>query len=167
MASFSQEEFVKIINEANDSGDLISSDHFESFSDSVEQRLSSLINWKTKVVVVVCPSAEKCLNTMALLKKLGCHSKIGKLFSRHMKVEQQAEFLKSYKPRISVGTPNRITKLIQGGLFADLDILAFDTSLDAKARNVLQIRETRIDVLNLLRLQKDRLEKNKTRIVLF
>ncbi len=66
----------------------------------------------SKQVIVVCPSAERAIAVIPELKPV---AKIGKLFARHIKINEQIEALKKSTFPISVGTPNRILKLIEAG----------------------------------------------------
>ncbi|KAJ3388510.1 cms1 ribosomal small subunit [Entophlyctis sp. JEL0112] len=63
-------------------------------------------------ILIICPSAERAITIGPALKSIG---KIGKLFARHMKVEEQLKSLRSHSFPICVGTPNRILKLLEAG----------------------------------------------------
>jgi superfamily II DNA/RNA helicase len=65
-----------------------------------------------KQVLIVCPSAERAIVIIPQLKSV---AKIGKLFARHIKINDQIDALKKSTFPISVGTPNRILKLIEAG----------------------------------------------------
>ena len=81
----------------------------------------------------------------------GC--RVAKLFSRHIKPEEQAESLAEGPVCIAVGTPARIDKLLAMGALslACLRLLVLDMSRDAKLRCILDIPETRRDTWQLWR----------------
>ncbi len=62
--------------------------------------------------------------------------KVGKLFAKHFKVEEQRAELAQRRLAVAVGTPNRLTKLADlGALRLDrLRLIAVDVHLDAKQR---------------------------------
>ena len=62
--------------------------------------------------------------------------KVGKLFAKHFKVEEQQADLAKRRLAVAVGTPNRLTKLADlGALRLDrLRLIAVDVHLDAKQR---------------------------------
>lgn len=163
-----QDELITIVNESwsGKGGAEFSVDYFEnSYPKAFEEKLLKICDHNISTIII-CSSAERCLKIISKLKELGCKCKIGKLFSRHMKVAQQIEFLKTTRPHISVGTPNRIYKLLQSSAFKNVDIIAFDSAADIKCRNILQIHDTRIDVINLLENLKTKLQDNKTKIII-
>lgn len=63
---------------------------------------------------------------------------VGKLFARHIKVGEQAEFLRRNRPRICVGTPGRVLVLIEEGHLSleGLQVLVADCLPDAKTFHV-------------------------------
>ena len=81
----------------------------------------------------------------------GC--RVAKLFSRHIKPEEQAESLAEGPVCIAVGTPARIDKLLAMGALSlsRLRLLVLDVSRDAKLRCLLDIPETRRDTWQLWR----------------
>jgi hypothetical protein len=65
------------------------------------------------LVIIVCSAARRAVEIIKPIS-LDLKYKVAKLFSKHMKVEDQVEMLKSKFP-IAVGTPNRLMKLHQLG----------------------------------------------------
>lgn len=90
-------------------------------------------------VVVVCSAAARAADVINLISKdMKC--KIGKLFARHFKVQDQVVALRQHFP-IVVGTPNRLFKLIEMGalVLSDLKLLLIDMELDMKSYSVLNL----------------------------
>jgi hypothetical protein len=106
------------------------------------------------VVLVLSPSA---LRVCALFKhvaaQLNSAVPVAKLFSRHMKVEEQAAALAAGPVNLAIGTPARIAKLFSlGSLSVDrLSLVVFDCERDVKGRSLLTIPETRKDTWVLWR----------------
>ena len=97
----------------------------------------------------------------------GC--RVAKLFSRHIKPEEQAELLAAGPVCIAVGTPARIDKLLAMGALSlqRLRLLVLDVSRDAKLRCILDIPETRRDTWQLWRTHlAQRITKGDTRVTL-
>jgi U3-containing 90S pre-ribosomal complex subunit len=72
------------------------------------------------VVSRLCVSLTTCSSHPRLLfhSMLGAfneHIRVAKLFAKHMKVAQQADFLAKQDVRIGCGTPNRLQALIENG----------------------------------------------------
>ncbi len=93
---------------------------------------------------------------LELLKELpdfnrGC--RVAKLFSRHIKPEEQAELLAAGPVCIAVGTPARVDKLLAMGALslARLSLLVLDCGRDVKQRCLLDIPETKRDTWALWR----------------
>ncbi|KAJ3405672.1 cms1 ribosomal small subunit [Chytridiales sp. JEL 0842] len=126
-------------------------DSIVPFVTSLKDELSS----SGKEVFIVCPSAERAISIIPKLKSV---AKIGKLFARHIKVNEQVEVLKKFQFPISVGTPNRIFKLIEAGALncAKIGYIILDgTYEDKKSRTIFDIPELRADLNSLLKATKD------------
>lgn len=97
--------------------------------------------------LIVSASAIKCTRILAKLKFL--KRRIGKLFSKHLKINDQISLLKRNKnTRCNVGTPNRILKLKE---FLPKDLVVIiDMELDAKEFSILDIKDTRRDLMSFL-----------------
>lgn len=65
------------------------------------------------LIVIVCASANRAVDIIKSVSK-GLKCKVAKLFSRHVKIQEQIDILKKHHP-IAVGTPNRLHKLIELG----------------------------------------------------
>lgn len=69
------------------------------------------------ILLVVCGSAIRCVNVIreidaAVSKKTGKGKRIAKLFAKHFKLAEQLHFLQTNAIDVAVGTPARISALI-------------------------------------------------------
>ncbi|GAA6025330.1 hypothetical protein JCM11491_000394 [Sporobolomyces phaffii] len=98
---------------------------------------------------------------------------VGKLFAKHFKLNEHAEYLEKTYVGIAVGTPNRIEKLLNETdslKLTHLSHLILDTThLDAKKRSLMDLPDARGDLFKLLGCAKvmDRLREGKMKLVLF
>ncbi|KAG5457730.1 MAG: U3-containing 90S pre-ribosomal complex subunit-domain containing protein [Olpidium bornovanus] len=67
------------------------------------------------VVLVVCTSAIRAANLVKALDDFRKNCTVAKLFAKHMKIDDQVNFLKSSPVNIAVGNPNRLIKLFELG----------------------------------------------------
>ncbi|PKS09371.1 hypothetical protein jhhlp_003985 [Lomentospora prolificans] len=86
---------------------------------------------------------------------------VAKLFAKHMKVEEQVSFLGKSRTGIGVGTPARLSDLIENGALSlsHLRRVVVDAShVDQKKRGVMDMKDTMIPLARLLTKQalKDR-----------
>eukprot|EP01083_Nonionella_stella_P082714 228365_1 len=120
---------------------------------------SEMSDWRSKLVagnlnapagspsvLVVTYSARRAVEIIRTLKTLGSRTSVCKLFSKHMKVEEQVKALES-QISSGVGTPNRLLKLAsQGALSCEsLELLIVDLGRDAKQRHMFDMKEIRRD----------------------
>ncbi|KAM0792266.1 hypothetical protein ACM66B_004958 [Microbotryomycetes sp. NB124-2] len=98
---------------------------------------------------------------------------VGKLFAKHFKLAEHAEYLAKTKVGIAVGTPNRIGKLLSETESLKLlhlsHIIIDSTHLDTKQRSFLDMPEAR-DLFELVLGDKavmERLRQDKLKLVLF
>ncbi|KAM0195071.1 hypothetical protein ACHAPA_005666 [Fusarium lateritium] len=78
---------------------------------------------------------------------------IAKLFAKHMKVEEQVQFLEKHRTGICVGTPARLMDLIDNGALSleHLKRLVVDAShIDQKKRGVLDMKDTMMPLARFL-----------------
>ncbi|KAM6934150.1 protein CMSS1 [Xenentodon cancila] len=105
------------------------------------------------VVLIICSSA---LRTIELIKQLTAfrgEAKAVKLFAKHIKMEEQVKQLQKGVTHIGVGTPGRISALIDGdGLsLRALRYLVLDWNWrDQKLRRMVDIPEIKLDFMKLL-----------------
>jgi len=105
-------------------------------------------------VLVVTQSAIRAVEVIRALSEFSKYCKVGKLFSKHMKVKEQVEFLSKSVVKIAVGTPNRLIKLAENESLNmnKLDLLVIDyTYKDSKNRNIFEIPEIRKDLLAFIK----------------
>ncbi|XP_070693751.1 protein CMSS1 isoform X2 [Pempheris klunzingeri] len=105
------------------------------------------------VLLIVCSSA---LRTIELIKQLTTfkgEAKAIKLFAKHIKIEEQVKLLQKGVTHIGVGTPGRISALIEreGLNLQALKYLVLDWNWrDQKLRRMLDIPEIKLDFMKLL-----------------
>lgn len=105
-------------------------------------------------VLVVTQSAIRAVEVIRALNEFSKYCKVGKLFSKHMKVKEQVEYLQKSVVKIAVGTPNRLIKLAENESLDmnKLDLLVIDyTFKDSKNRNIFEIPEIRKDLLTFIK----------------
>ncbi|XP_059198526.1 protein CMSS1 isoform X1 [Centropristis striata] len=105
------------------------------------------------VLLIVCSSA---LRTIELIKQLTAfkgEAKALKLFAKHIKIEEQVKLLQKGVTHIGVGTPGRISALIEkeGLSLQALRYLVLDWNWrDQKLRRMVDVPEVKLDVMKLL-----------------
>ncbi|XP_040005261.1 protein CMSS1 isoform X2 [Xiphias gladius] len=105
------------------------------------------------VLLIVCSSA---LRTIELIKQLTTfkgEAKAVKLFAKHIKIEEQVKLLQKGVTHIGVGTPGRVSALIEkeGLNLQALRYLVLDWNWrDQKLRRMVDIPEIKLDFMKLL-----------------
>uniref|UniRef100_A0A1A8JBS5 Cms1 ribosomal small subunit homolog n=1 Tax=Nothobranchius kuhntae TaxID=321403 RepID=A0A1A8JBS5_NOTKU len=105
------------------------------------------------VVLIVCSSA---LRTIELIKQLTAfkgEARVVKLFAKHIKIEEQVKLLQKGVTHIGVGTPGRISALIEkeGLTLEALKYLILDWNWrNQKLRQMGEIPEIKLDFMKLL-----------------
>ncbi|XP_070771216.1 protein CMSS1 [Enoplosus armatus] len=105
------------------------------------------------VLLIVCSSA---LRTIELIKQLTAfkgEAKAIKLFAKHIKIEEQVKLLQKGVTHIGVGTPGRLSALIENeGLnLRALKYVVLDWNWrDQKLRRMVDIPEVKLDFMKLL-----------------
>ncbi|GAA5882709.1 hypothetical protein JCM1840_001382 [Sporobolomyces johnsonii] len=98
---------------------------------------------------------------------------VAKLFAKHFKLAEHADYMKKTHVGIAVGTPNRIEKLLNETdslHLTHLSHLILDVShLDAKKRSLLDLPDARGDLFKLLGCKPimERLREGKMKLVVF
>ncbi|CAN4095944.1 unnamed protein product [Withania somnifera] len=103
-------------------------------------------------LVVISLSALRSLDLLRELRPLTSECRAAKLFSKHMKIEEQASSLKN-RVNIASGTPSRIKKLIDMealGL-SRLALIVLDMKTDAKGYSLLTLPQVRDEFWDLYR----------------
>ncbi|KAI9205599.1 U3-containing 90S pre-ribosomal complex subunit-domain containing protein [Polychytrium aggregatum] len=109
-------------------------------------------------VLFLCPSADRCVVVLKHLKGGFPSCKLGKFFSRHMKLAEQIKFSKDERFPVAVGTPNRFLKLLgpegeDSFKLEKTDYVVLDSSyVDKKQRNIFDIPELTSDLKSVLAL---------------
>ena len=102
-------------------------------------------------VLIISSSAIRATELIRQLGSLRQDYGVGKCFAKHFKMEEQLKFFNSKCPAISIGTPNRFSKLFASGhTYFTMDsvrICIIDTYRDLKQRNIFEIPETCSDLL--------------------
>ncbi|KAJ5726388.1 Protein CMS1 [Penicillium malachiteum] len=78
---------------------------------------------------------------------------VGKLFAKHIKLDEAKQFLQRAQMGIGVGTPSRVSDLIESGdlKLNDLQRLVIDGShIDQKQRGIFDMKDTHFPLLKLL-----------------
>lgn len=102
------------------------------------------------LVVIVCSSARRAatvINTISPHAKC----KVGKMFAKHFKVQDQVVALRSHFP-IVVGTPNRLAKLIELGAMSlvHTKLVLIDMAKDTKDFSILSLPGVCEDLYSLM-----------------
>ncbi|XP_031475714.1 protein CMS1 [Nymphaea colorata] len=126
------------------------------FGDSWKATLcqSQLVEGKvdagSPAVLIICASALRSLELLRGLRTLTRECRAVKLFSKHMKVEEQVSLLKS-RVNIACGTPNRIQKLIDMDalVLSRLSVIVIDMHLDAKGYSLLTLPQVSLEFWDL------------------
>ena len=102
--------------------------------------------------------------------------KVHRLFSKGMKVEDQKAHLKMKNKEkvlnIYVGVPNRMRKLQSDDAF-DIGIqsdrfryMLIDCSANSKSYSIFEVKETRVDTLELIKLSSTALDRGSLKLIL-
>ncbi|KAM9804885.1 protein CMSS1 [Neosynchiropus ocellatus] len=105
------------------------------------------------VLLVVCSSALRTIQLIKLLTAFRGEAKVLKLFAKHIKVEEQVKLLQRSVTHVAVGTPGRISALVEreGLSLSALRYLVLDWNWrDQKLRRLVDIPEVKLDLLKLL-----------------
>lgn len=97
-------------------------------------------------VLIITHSAMRAIHFTKALRGLRKDLRVAKLFSRHLKVEEQKkELLKGCE--VAVGTPNRVLKLVGVGAlsFTNTSHLLIDASKDVKTTTIFDLSGVRED----------------------
>ncbi|XP_005475558.1 protein CMSS1 isoform X2 [Oreochromis niloticus] len=113
------------------------------------------------VLLVVCSSALRTIELIKQLTSFKGEAKAVKLFAKHIKIEEQVKLLQKGISHIGVGTPGRISALIEreGLSLQALRYLVLDWNWrDQKLRRIVDIPE--ILLVGLQETRKKRLENS-------
>lgn len=120
-------------------------------------------------VLVISSSALRSLEVLRGLRLFTKECPAAKLFSKHMKVKDQASSLK-HRTNVAAGTPNRIKKLIDDEVLglSRLVVVVLDMHLDVKGYSLLTLPQVRTEFWDLYRTYfHKRLIKGDLRVCLY
>jgi len=94
-------------------------------------------------VICVCQGALRAVDVARGFATLQCG--VAKLFAKHFKEAEQAEYLRSSRAKVAVGTPHRLHRLCAAGALKldALQLLIIDTSTDVKGLTLFDQRDLR------------------------
>ena len=98
-------------------------------------------------VLYISPSAIGALDCLKNCQSLHAACPIAKLFAKHMKVPEQAAYLKEHPVNVALGTPNRLLKLATEG-HLDLSavaVVALDMRENPKQQSLVDIPDVARD----------------------
>ncbi|GMH84627.1 hypothetical protein TrST_g811 [Triparma strigata] len=112
-----------------------------------------LKNWRSPspLATIISSSAKRSCEILKILK--GLNVRVGKLFSKNMKKEDQIAMLTSNAYPICCGTPSRILALLEHGAlsFEKTELVVMDCKEDGKGFNVITLKDTRGEVCRLVK----------------
>ncbi|KAI9308528.1 U3-containing 90S pre-ribosomal complex subunit-domain containing protein [Cunninghamella echinulata] len=103
-------------------------------------------------VLVITHAALRAADLGRGLKEFAEVARIAKLFAKHFKMSEQVEFLKSTPIHLAVGTPNRISALVDNGHLKldQLELVVLDTDTSKGNYNITENFEVRGDLFKFL-----------------
>lgn len=118
-----------------------------------EKELDEKINPGQPALLVISLSALRSLDLLRELRPLTTECRAAKLFSKHMKIEEQVAALKN-RVNIASGTPSRIKKLIDVEALdlSRLAVIVLDMKTDAKGYSLLTLPQVRDEFWDLYRI---------------
>ncbi|XP_075962568.1 protein CMSS1 [Anarhichas minor] len=105
------------------------------------------------VLLIVCSSALRAIELIKQMTAFKGEAKALKLFAKHIKMEEQVKLLQKGVTHIGVGTPGRISALIEkeGLSLQALKYVVLDWNWrDQKLRRMMDVPEVKLDFMKLL-----------------
>ncbi|XP_023806818.1 protein CMSS1 isoform X1 [Oryzias latipes] len=105
------------------------------------------------VILIVCSSALRAIELLKQVTAFKGEAKAVKLFAKHIKIDEQVKLLRKGVAHIGVGTPGRISALIEkeGLNLQALRYVVLDWNWrDQKLRRMVDIPEIKLDLMKLL-----------------
>ncbi|KAJ5110916.1 Protein CMS1 [Penicillium argentinense] len=129
----------------------------------------------TPHTLVISAAALRAADVVRALRSFqNKESIVGKLFAKHIKLEEAKQFLQRARTGIGAGTPQRLSDLLESGTLKvdELERIVIDGShIDQKQRGIFDMKETHLPLLKLLTRPelRDRYgsKKNKIQILMF
>ncbi|KAL5337566.1 U3-containing 90S pre-ribosomal complex subunit-domain containing protein [Aspergillus crustosus] len=129
-------------------------DFLKAFSPKGASIASSSEQKGTPHTLVISPAGLRAADIVRALRTFQTkESPIGKLFAKHIKLEEAKQFLDRARVAIGAGTPARISDLIDSGSLKldELKHIVIDGSyVDQKQRGIFDMKETHLPLLQLL-----------------
>ncbi|KAH8659600.1 U3-containing 90S pre-ribosomal complex subunit-domain containing protein [Ilyonectria robusta] len=133
-------------------------DFLERFSTGAEELMKTSKRKGAPHTLIVAGAGLRAADiTRAVRKFSRKESTVGKLFAKHMKVDEQVEFLNKHSIGIGVGTPARLIDLIKNGALSleNLRRVVVDAShIDQKKRGVMDMKDTMLPLARFLSLDE-------------
>lgn len=104
------------------------------------------------IILVVCSSASRATEIIRSLSGRPLKCKVAKLFAKHFKISEQVNMLALESFPVAVGTPHRLSKLIEvGALSLRLtQLVLVDMQPDSKMFNIITLPAVKHDFYDLL-----------------
>ncbi|BBG93517.1 hypothetical protein Prudu_001550 [Prunus dulcis] len=131
--------------------------------------LDGKIDPGSPAILIISTSALRSIELLRGLRALTKECHAAKLFSKHMKVEEQVSLLKN-RVNIASGTPNRIKKLIdiEALGLSRLSVIVLDTHPDVKGYSLFTLPQVRDEFWDLYKSYfHDRLLQGSLRLGLY
>ncbi|KAL4862928.1 hypothetical protein BDV12DRAFT_178165 [Aspergillus spectabilis] len=129
-------------------------DFLKAFSPKDANLAGSSEQKGTPHTLVISPAGLRAADVVRALRIFQTkESPIGKLFAKHIKLEEAKQFLDRARVGIGAGTPSRVSDLIDSGSLKldELNRIVIDGSyIDQKQRGIFDMKETHLPLLQLL-----------------
>ncbi|XP_033984729.1 protein CMSS1 [Trematomus bernacchii] len=105
------------------------------------------------VLLIICSSALRAIELLKQMTAFKGEAKAVKLFAKHIKIEEQVKLLQKGVTHVGVGTPGRISALIEkdGLSLKALKYVVLDWNWrDQKLRRMVDVPEVKLDFMKLL-----------------
>eukprot|EP01087_Luapelamoeba_hula_P011368 TRINITY_DN3080_c0_g1_i1.p1 TRINITY_DN3080_c0_g1~~TRINITY_DN3080_c0_g1_i1.p1 ORF type:complete len:305 (+),score=53.38 TRINITY_DN3080_c0_g1_i1:139-1053(+) len=101
--------------------------------------------------LVVSAAALRACAFVKALSEFNKRVKIGKLFAKHIKVQEQVTFLKENVTRLCVGTPHRMAQLceLEALSLGECEYVVLDLGRNVKRQHLLDMQDTKADFFKL------------------
>ncbi|KAF7532015.1 hypothetical protein G7Z17_g13683 [Cylindrodendrum hubeiense] len=133
-------------------------DFLERFSRGAEELMKASKRKGAPHTIIVAGAGMRAADITRVVRKFSSkQSTVGKLFAKHMKVDEQVEFLKKHSIGIGIGTPARLIELIKNGALSleNLRRVVVDAShIDQKKRGVMDMKDTMLPLARFLSLEE-------------
>ncbi|EPQ64798.1 Bgt-2939 [Blumeria graminis f. sp. tritici] len=126
----------------------------EKFAENTTKLWSASKKQGAPHTIIIANSGLRAADVVRCLKRFPIkEAKIAKLFAKHIKIQEAAQFLQNNRTGIAVGTPQRLEDLIEKGVLKTSVVkrIVIDAShIDQKRRGILEMRETYAPLMTLL-----------------